>query len=592
MTLRGKFMIAIIMLVFAPVIALGVISYLTFSETIEKKTSDFYKVSLQETDRKLNYALNQINSVTDVGIVQPVVQKMLKRDISAISDSEEQELNNLFLSHPRIISLSLYSKTRLLYTTNPALTSSFSVIVKQPWYKEMKNLNGKPLWLGPYENDALAEPRYLTFARTVKDYYSLEDIGMLVLTVKPDILEQVFWEASILKQGDILLVNKNGDIIFSKSGRYFGGKDRLPLHFGQNAKNSYIETYQGEKSFITVVPSFNENWYLVAETSFRALRSESAKIRNITLALLAFSLLTALAFDLLFISKLVKAISRVVKGMKRVEQGIFNPVIPVKSDIKLGKDESTMLVDGFNRMSGQIKELISTVEQEQQRKKEAEMQALVAQINPHFIYNSLESINSLAIIHGNKEISKMVVSLGRLLRISISDSPELIPLSMEMEHVKHYLAIQKFRFEDKFEYEIDLPEELGNVLTQKLFVQPIVENALYHGIEPMHGVGKLLIRARRYHANIVIDVIDNGLGFDNETLRSLSENSLTGAKKYYHKGVGLKNVHERIRIRFGSPYGIMICSSPHDGTTVRIRLPLIESPIDDVGQAPTTPREE
>lgn len=121
-------------------------------------------------------------------------------------------------------------------------------------------------------------------------------------------------------------------------------------------------------------------------------------------------------------------------------------------------DESDSLIDGFNRMSSQINELIEQVQTEQGRKKEAEMQALMAQINPHFIYNSLESINSMAVLAGNRDISKMVISLGRLLRISISQNQELIPLQMEFEHVRHYLDIQKFRFEEKFSYELDLPD--------------------------------------------------------------------------------------------------------------------------------------
>src|SRR5690606_19303901 len=158
-------------------------------------------------------------------------------------------------------------------------------------------------------------------------------------------------------------------------------------------------------------------------------------------------------------------------------------------------DERDLLVDGFNRMSTQIDELIEQVGTEQNRKKEAELQALVAQINPHFIYNSLESINSMAVLQGNKSISKMVVSLGKLLRISISENQELIPLQMEMEHVRHYMDIQKFRFEDKFAYDMQLSDELKYYKTQKLIVQPIVENALYHAIEPMEGSGLITIRA-------------------------------------------------------------------------------------------------
>ncbi|MNE39003.1 Sensor histidine kinase YehU [compost metagenome] len=204
------------------------------------------------------------------------------------------------------------------------------------------------------------------------------------------------------------------------------------------------------------------------------------------------------------------------------------------------------------------------------------MQALMAQINPHFIYNSLESINSMAVLAGNRDISKMVISLGKLLRISISQNQELIPLQMELEHVRHYLDIQKFRFEDKFSYRIDLPDTLRQVMTQKLIVQPIVENALYHAIEQMEEHGEITISAQRSSKDIIIIVKDNGPGFDLSTLMSLWDTEHSNPKKYADSGVGLRNVHERLNIRFGHPYGIMVCSSPGFGSTICIRIPTIQ----------------
>jgi two-component system sensor histidine kinase YesM len=257
--------------------------------------------------------------------------------------------------------------------------------------------------------------------------------------------------------------------------------------------------------------------------------------------------------------------------MKRVKQGIFTPITTrYRAD-----DESDFLIDGFNRMSSQISELLVQVQTEQGRKKEAEMQALMAQINPHFIYNSLESINSMAVLQGNKDISKMVISLGKLLRISISQNQELIPLQMEFEHVRHYLDIQKFRFEDKFSYLINLPEGLRSFMTQKLIVQPIVENALYHAIEPMEDPGIIEITAYEMGTDMLIIVKDNGPGFDLAKMMNLWDNEGIGQKKYSDSGVGLKNVHERLNIRFGSPYGLLVCSSPGFGSTIRIRIPKI-----------------
>ncbi len=571
MKLRRKILLAIILLVFIPVILMGSISYYNFSKAMENKSSNFYWVSLLETDRKLKFALNEVATVSNSAITQPVIQKLLKQPDFAVTYEQKQDINNL-INHPMITSFGLYSKDKLKYQLNEAM--SFEELTKQSWYAAMIAAEGRPVWVGPGENgSASAGKRVLIQARLIKDYYSLEDIGAVVIYVKPDILDQVFWDAATLKQGDILLVNKQGNIVFDKSGEHIGEQTEFPFLTRGDAgeKGYYTDKYQGEKSLITYLPSHNKDWFLVAITPSKLIASESLSIRNIAIVLVLVSLISAFLFDRFFVRRLVRSIIGAVNGMKRVQQGIF---VPITSTVSAG-DETDLLVDGFNRMSTQISELIEQVQTEQARKKEVELQALVAQINPHFIYNSLESINSLAVLQGNRDISKMVVSLGKLLRISISENQQLIPLSMEMEHVRHYLDIQKFRFEDKFAYQIEIPESLKYYKTQKLIVQPIVENALYHAIEQMEENGIISITAREGERDILIDVMDNGPGFDSDTLMHLWSKDWGNLKKYRENGVGLKNVHERLRIRFGGYYGIMICSSPGFGSIIRIRIPKI-----------------
>ncbi|MEK5028955.1 cache domain-containing sensor histidine kinase [Paenibacillus sp. FSL M7-1046] len=573
MKLRRKILFAIILLVFIPVIVMGIVTYANFSSAMEKKSSNFYWISLLETDRKLKFALSEISYITNSAIISPKIQETLKQPDFVLTYDIKQDINNLLINHPMITSFSLYGKDRLIYQYNAPMP--FNEMRHQNWYRAMEEAEGRPVWSGPGENgsEATGNP-VLVQSRIIKDSYSLEDIGYLVVYVKPDLLDQIFWEAATLKKGDILLVNKQGNIVFNKSGEHIGQQTHFPfLQEGYaQAQDYYIDNYQGEKSLITFLPSHNLDWNLVAITPMNLISSESDSIRNLAIILSTVSLLSAFLFDRYFIRRLVRSINSAVNGMKRVKQGIFTPITtPLRSD-----DESDLLIDGFNRMSSQISELIEQVQTEQGRKKEAEMQALMAQINPHFIYNSLESINSMAVLAGNRDISKMVVSLGRLLRISISQNQELIPLQMEFEHVRHYLDIQKFRFEDKFSYAIDLPDTLRNVMTQKLIVQPIVENALYHAIEQMEEHGVITIGAQETGKDIIIIVKDNGPGFDLATLMSLWNTEHSNPKKYSDSGVGLKNVHERLNIRFGNPYGILVCSSPGFGSTICIRIPKIQ----------------
>ena len=572
MKLRHNIMLANILLVFIPVIVMGAISYFKFSDVIETKSSHFYSISLLETDRKLKFALSEVTTITSSAMTQPVIQQTLKAPDAPPDYDRRQEINNLFIHHPMIQSYSLYAKDELVYSYN--VQDERLPLPLQPWYDEMNHEAGRPVWSGPGENGSAAAGRpLLVHARVIKDYYSLENIGSLVLTIKPELLDQVFWETATLDQGDVLLVSRDGAIVYDKSGGHIGEKVDFPFlrDAVDGTKSYYIDDYQGVRSLITYLPSHHPQWYLIAITPTTALQAESIPIRNTALLLGAFSLLTALMFDRFFVRRLVRSISDTVSGMARVEQRSFKPIRSAGAP----SDESDLLVHGFNRMSEQIRDLLAQVEAEQQLKKEAELQALVAQINPHFIYNSLESINSMAVLQGNKDISRMVISLGRLLRISISENKELIPLCTEFEHVKHYLNIQKFRFEDQFDYKLDLPEHLEHYLTQKLIVQPLVENALYHAIEPMTQQGFIHVRAYEGPDEIWIEVTDNGPGFDSSVLLQLGQRNQQSDAKDKDSGVGLRNVHERVRIRFGAPYGMMVCSSPGEGSTIRIRVPKI-----------------
>ncbi|WP_340023155.1 sensor histidine kinase [Paenibacillus sp. FSL K6-1096] len=573
MKLRRKILLAIILLVFIPVIVMGTVTYVNFSNAMEKKSNNFYWISLKETDRKLKFALSEITSTTNSAITQPPIQQALKQQNFVLTYDNKQLINNLLFVQPMITSFSIYGKDRLIYQYNAPM--SFAEMERQVWFGAMERAEGRPVWSGPGENGSAAAGKpVLVQARVIKDFYSLEDIGYLVVYVKPDLLDQIFWEAATLREGDILLVNKHGNIVFNKSGEHIGERTEFPFlqeNYVQE-QDYYIDNYQDKRSLITFLPSDNSDWYLAAITPMDLISAESASIRNLAVILGVVSLLSAFLFDRYFIRRLVRIINSAVNGMKRVKQGIFMPIaVPLRAN-----DESDSLIDGFNRMSSQINELIEQVQAEQSSKKEAELKALMAQINPHFIYNSLESINSMAVIAGNKDISRMVVSLGRLLRISISQNQELIPLQMEFEHVRHYLDIQKFRFGEKFLYELELPDSLKYVMTQKLIVQPIVENALYHAIEHMEEQGTITVSAQENGNDVIIIVKDNGPGFDLAVLMSEWNKERPNPKKYSDSGVGLKNVHERLNIRFGHPYGIMVCSSPGFGSTICIRIPRIQ----------------
>ena len=570
MKLRPKFISGMVLFVVLPVVAMGIFTYFAFSNLVEQKAATYFRLALQDADRMLSFAMKEINSVTDLAIIQDSVQDLLKHPPGSVTSVQKRELNSHMMLHTQITSFSLYNNTKLVYQTDRASVNiSFDTLVQLDLYEQAVKMNGRPLWIAPGENNWTTNRNgELLLIRKIRDYHTLEDIGTLLVTVKADVLDQVFWEASV--DGDILLVNEDGQIVHSKSGRLVGNfLDNLGIAFNQLDTQDYlIQQFNQESSFIASMASSRLGWQILAVTPEKHIFQEVRVVRNLVIVVIMFLVLMAFLFEKLFISKLVQTILKTVRGLRQVEEGNFREI----TEIKQKNDEVGLLIYGFNSMSRQIKDLIAPVQREQSKKKEAEMSALVAQINPHFIYNSLESINSLAILQGNRDISRMVVSLGKLLRISISENKELIPLFMEFEHVDHYMRIQKYRFEDQFEFKLELSDELRFIMTQKLIVQPIVENALYHAIERMTTKGEIVVKAMEDNKDIVIFVIDNGPGMSNEALAQLGTSR---SKKRTDSGVGLQNVHNRLSIRFGQRYGVIVCSALGHGTTVQIRIPKI-----------------
>jgi two-component system sensor histidine kinase YesM len=291
-------------------------------------------------------------------------------------------------------------------------------------------------------------------------------------------------------------------------------------------------------------------------------------------AITAITLALALVFNLMFIRRTVSFIVRVVRAMRQVERGDLSTRVPV-----VGNDETSTLSRGFNSLVARISELLDDVKQEQRRKRRAEMMLLQAQIKPHFLFNALESINILAVQNEGRKVSKMVLRLANIFRISIQQKEE-INIEQELEHLTSYLEIQKYRFEELFEYEIDVPERLQSNPILKLTLQPLVENSIQHGFEGIEYLGRIYVRAREEGRNIAIFIEDNGIGMTNERLEQLTENGITSLEELEEspetgerRGLGVGNVADRLRIHYGAGYGLLLCSAPGQGTVIKCIIP-------------------
>ena len=284
----------------------------------------------------------------------------------------------------------------------------------------------------------------------------------------------------------------------------------------------------------------------------------------------AFFLFVLMVINAYISSRITGPIKRLEKSVNALEAGKLDTEIYIG-----GSYEIRHLGRSIRDMAGQIQVLMNDIVAEHESKRKSEFDTLQSQINPHFLYNTLDIIVWMIENEQKAEAVKVVTALARFFRISLSKGRSIIPVKDELEHVRNYLMIQQMRFKNKFTYQIESEPETLNLASLKLMLQPLVENAIYHGMEFMDGDGEILVRAFLEEGELIFTISDNGLGMTEEQVNGLLKENTVHASSKRGSGIGVKNVNERIRLYFGEQYGLSIESEPDEGTTIWIHLPAI-----------------
>jgi len=317
----------------------------------------------------------------------------------------------------------------------------------------------------------------------------------------------------------------------------------------------------------TVVISEKTGWRVVGVANFSELMKGQKEAQNLYFVTAIMIFLAVIFLSTMMATAITRPVKQLMDSMKEVEQGNFEKAnVDVKSGNEIGS-----LGKSFNIMAERIRQLIEQNTAVQEQKRRSELRALRSQINPHFLYNTLDSIIWMAEGEKNKEVVLMTAALARLLRQSISNDNERIPIEKEIEYTRNYLTIQQMRYKDKLEYEIDVAPDIQKEEIINLVLQPLVENALYHGIKYKGSKGKITIRGFQEEDRIVIQISDDGNGMDEETLLNIMDKSKANEGT---GGVGVYNVHTRLQLYYGEDYGLHFESALGQGTTVTVTIPL------------------
>ena len=550
-------------------IMIGIAFFSTFSENAKNSATESTTQIMNQANLNLEFYLDSMVDIADM------IENNIEGFTAGSTEKLAQILNITLEIREDIESITIFSDTGALLLASPGYKFDANLVAAgQAWFTYAAANPFEYIFQPPHVQRIYEgrRPWVVTLSRGItieypggfRSYISVVDMNF-------SIIEEVCSQVELGRRGYIYIVDGEGQIIYHPQQQiiYAGLKDENIQKALFSETGSYLEKLNGESRSTVIMDVGTSGWKMVGVSYVDEIIQNRRNLSNIVIVILLFGIAFIIVASIFISYKISQPIKRLEHQMNRVERGDFN----VENLEVKGEDEVKKLTRSFNLMIARIRQLMTQIIAEQEAKRNYELKALQAQINPHFLYNTLDSIIWMNENKNHEGVSAMTAALAKLFRISLSRGKEIISVSDEIEHAVSYLAIQKMRYKNKFEFTIDLPGELSGYSTLKLIIQPIIENAIYHGINKIPDKGLIDIKVEKEGQILVYSVADNGYGISGDRLETIFTSESTSK---HSSGVGLKNVNERIKLYYGDEYGISIESEAEVGTTVFIRIPITE----------------
>ena len=441
----------------------------------------------------------------------------------------------------------------------------------QEWYATALEKPNGPILTSSHVQHIISgeRPWVITLSRGIRDRSgSGEKEGVFFIDLNYSAISELCDQSTVGTKGYAFILDAKGNIVYHPQQQQLYNElqtENISLIMDTDEDTVLTGTGNDGKLY-SISRSEKTGWTVVDCTNVKELLSKSRQAQSVYVLTAIILVIVALLFSRFMARSITLPIQKLRDSMKKVQEGDFS----VSDVVVDSKNEIGSLTKSFDVMTHRIHELMEQNVHEQEEKRKSELKALQSQINPHFLYNTLDSIIWMAEGKKNEEVVLMTASLARLLRQSISNEDEVVPIANEVEYARGYLTIQKMRYKDKLEFQIEVDSSILYIPLIKLVLQPIIENAIYHGLKYKESKGLLIVKGFMKDGNAVLQVIDDGVGMDEETLAHIYHKHKVN---YHSNGVGVYNVQKRLKLYYGEDYGITYTSELGKGTTATITIP-------------------
>lgn len=552
---------------------IGVFLYQGYGSAAEDMVLSNSKQVIDQVEINLNTYLRNMMRISDA-----VYYNVIK-NTDLDEESMSQEMNLLYeVYRDNLVGLACFTDTGELISSVPMGNLKENVdVTKQSWFVDaqdkMENLHFSDLHVqNIFENSTNRYYWVISLSRGVELTNSGKmSEGILLVDMDFSGIRQLFAKVNSQNMGYVYLMDSDGKIIYHpRQNLIFSNMIQENNEMAKTYEDgAHRETFEGEDRMVAVKTVGYTGWKIVSVMPMEKFLGDFSRTRTMAVMIIIVAILV-----MIFANQFVAV--RVAKPLRNLEDSLTGIGMDREPQIYIGgPPEIQHLGETIRSMVEQLRQLTDDIVREQEEKRKSELDALQSQINPHFLYNTLDSIMWMIEAEKYDDAISMVQALSRLFRISLSKGKNIITVGEELQHAKNYLDIQKYRYKNKFTSYFEIEEGIEKYKTIKLIIQPLIENAIYYGMEYMDGNGEIYVRAYTKEEDLFIEVEDNGLGMQKAQVESL----LTDGTRIRSKGsgIGIRNVHQRIQLYFGTEYGLEILSEPDEGTMVRIHLPKTEN---------------